>query len=158
MTKQLMTFSISGERFAILLEAAREVVRCEPIAPVPTLPAWIRGVMGLRTGAIPVVDLAVKFGRERSALTTWSCVIIVHVRHGLEDTVLGLLIDEVGTLVEQPIQKTPEFGAPVKLEFLSGVVNTEAGLALVLDLDRVLSIEELLTATSAVAAGEGGRL
>jgi len=158
MTQQLMTFSIAGERFAILLECAQEVVRCEPVAPVPTLPPWIRGVMGLRSGAIPVVDLAVKFGGERSVLTTWSCVIIVQVRHGHEDTVLGLLIDEVGTLVEQAIQKTPEFGAPVKLEFLRGVVNTDAGIALVLDLDRVLSIEELLTATNAIAAVEGGRI
>ncbi len=151
-----MTFSIAGERYAIPLSAAREVVRCEHITVVPTLPPWIRGVMGLRSEAISVVDLAIKFGRARSTLSAWSCVIVVEVRHARESTVLGLLIDEVGTLVDQKIQDTPDFGAPIKLEFLMGVAPTDSGLALVLDLERVLSVEELLLAHEAGEAVDGG--
>ena len=59
-----LTFTVAGCGLAARLARIREIVRPRAITQVPATPPWIRGVTSLRDTLVPVVDLAVKLGRE----------------------------------------------------------------------------------------------
>jgi purine-binding chemotaxis protein CheW len=107
--------------------------------------------MNLRGSAIPVIDLAVKLGFPETAITRWTCLFVVRVSIAGEPTVLGVLVDEVRLLIERDareIEPPPPLGTRVHPEYLRGFVRDGDRLVLVLDLERVLSTEELLLVAS----------
>jgi purine-binding chemotaxis protein CheW len=145
--EQLLTFALAGEEYAVALRTIREVVACDRITRVPSLPPFLRGAMNLRGSAVPVVDLASKLGLSEAAITRWTCLLVVEVDVAGEATVLGVLVDEVRRLIERTaseIEPPPPFGTRVHPAYLRGFVRDGAELVLVLDLARILSTEELL--------------
>ena len=62
-TVQYLTFFTASEEYAISIVKVSEIVEYEAVTTVPNTPPWIRGVTNLRGRVVPVVDLAVKFGR-----------------------------------------------------------------------------------------------
>ena len=157
-TEQLLTFVVAEEEFAIALGCVDEVVGCGPITRVPSMPVFIRGAMNLRGRSLPVIDLGLKLGFAGAVLTRFSCLLSVRVPILGEPTGLGVLVDAVNQLFDVPsseIEPTPSFGTSVHPEYLRGVLHVDGKLVLVLDIERVLSTEELLLASSSVAPREG---
>lgn len=151
---QLLTFLLAGDEYAVGLLSVDEVVTCGPITRVPAMPVFIPGAMNLRGRAIPVIDLARKLGFPITAITRWSCLLIMQVDIQSQPTALGVLVDAVGRLIEctsNDIQPPPSVGTRVHPEYLRGLVSTENGFVPLLDLQRLLSTEELLSVTSAKA-------
>jgi purine-binding chemotaxis protein CheW len=145
--EQLLTFALAGEEYAVGLRTIREVVVCDRITRVPSLPPFLRGAMNLRGSAVPVVDLASKLGLPEASITRFTCLLVVEVEVSGEATVLGVLVDEVRRLVERnpsEIEPPPPFGTRVHPAYLRGFVREGVELVLVLDLARILSTEELL--------------
>lgn len=101
---------------------------------------------------MPVVDLAVKLGMEPAKLTRWSCIVVVEVKQGGETVVLGLLADAIGHVIElepEEVLAPPAFGTPIHGEYLVGMGKVGMGkkFVLLLDLDKVLSSQELAATT-----------
>jgi len=149
--EKLLTFQAAGEEYAVGLKSIEEVVSCGPITRVPSMPAFIRGAMNLRGRAIPVIDLAAKLGFGETSLTRWTCLLAVRVSIHSEPTLLGVLVDAVSQLFEvtaEQIEPPPSFGTSVHPEYVRGLVRSLDKLVLVLDIERLLSAQELLLATS----------
>jgi purine-binding chemotaxis protein CheW len=157
---QYLGFHIAGEEYAIRILRVREILEYDTVTRVPTTPPSIRGVINLRGSVVPVVDLAVKFGLGESAITKRSCVVVVDaVVHG-EAMVIGLLTDAVSQVVDLPpgeIEPPPSFGTRVRVECLLGMGRAGKKFVLLLDIDRLLSMDEA-AAVEAVAEGETGPL
>jgi purine-binding chemotaxis protein CheW len=161
---QYLTFRIGGDEYAVGILRVREILEYRPITRVPTMPPWIRGVLNLRGSVVPVVDLAVKLGLPAVEVTRRTCIVIVEAAEaaatagaaqGLEATVMGIVVDSVRQVVELlpgDIEPPPGFGTPVRVEFLLGLGKLGDGFTLLLDLDRVLSAEELLRVQEAPSA------
>src|SRR3954468_22853749 len=98
--KQYLTFSISGDQYAIGIHHVREVVEFESLTRVPSTPGYIRGVINLRGKVVPVVDLALKFGLHETEVTRWTCIVIVEVVAEGEQTVIGLMTDRVSQVID----------------------------------------------------------
>ncbi len=95
---------------------------------------------------VPIVDLSARFYGYRSTITRLSCIVVVEIEHQEEASPIGLLIDALHEVVDiQPenTEQTPGFGAKIRTEFIQGIGKTHGRFVILLNLDRVLDIEEL---------------
>jgi purine-binding chemotaxis protein CheW len=153
-TVQYLTFLTAGEEYAIGIVKVREIIEYEAVTTVPNTPIWIRGVTNLRGRVVPVVDLAVKFGLPASRISKFSCIIVTDVMFQGENLTMGVLADSVCQVIElskDQIEATPPFGTRIKTEYLLGMGAMGKKFCLILDIDKVLSAEELLAVTESVA-------
>jgi len=105
---------------------------------------------------VPVVDLAVKLGLPESVVTKRSCVVVVEIVLDGERTVMGLLADSVSQVLDLPateIEPPPPFGTRIRVECLLGMGRAGKRFVLLLDIDRLLSTDDVEAATQPV----GGR-
>jgi purine-binding chemotaxis protein CheW len=153
-TVQYLTFLTAGEEYAISIVKVSEIVEYEAVTTVPNTPIWFRGVTNLRGRVVPVVDLAVKFGLPASRITKFSCIIIAEVMFEGENLTMGVLADSVSQVIDlsaDEIEETPPFGTRVKTEYLLGMGALGKKFCLILDIDKVLSADELLAVTESVS-------
>ncbi|QWT46664.1 chemotaxis protein CheW [Azospira inquinata] len=144
--QQFLTFQLSGELFGLSILTIKEIIEFGALTPVPMMPAYMRGVINLRGAVVPVIDLSVRFGRPPSQVTRRSCVVIVEVETEVGQQVLGVLVDAVNEVLDIPadqIEPPPSFGARIRSEFIAGMGKVAKGFVILLDADRVLSVEEL---------------
>jgi purine-binding chemotaxis protein CheW len=153
---QYLTFVTAGEEYAVGILKVKEIVEYTTITAVPNTPGWIRGVTNLRGSVVPVIDLAVKFALPASRITKFSCIIITEVMSEGEMLTLGVLADSVSQVLdlsEDDIEDPPPFGTRVKLEYLFGMGRIDQKFCLILDIDKVLSTDELLAVVESTDAG-----
>jgi len=153
-TVQYLTFITAGEEYAVGIAKVSEIVEYETVTTVPNTPIWIRGVTNLRGRVVPVVDLAVKFGLPASRISKFSCIVITEVMFQGENLTMGVLADSVSQVIDlsaDEIEQTPPFGTRVKTEYLLGMGALGKKFCLILDIDKVLSADELVAVSESVA-------
>jgi|RhiMethySRZTD1v2_1073278.scaffolds.fasta_scaffold02348_11 purine-binding chemotaxis protein CheW len=151
--QQWVTFVVSGDEFAILAEHISEVSPYGPVTRVPGAPAFVVGATSVRARPIPVIDLARKFGFEPAPVTRWTCLLLVCVRCGDETTTLACVVDEVRELLDvspQEIEPPPPLGTRVHPSYLVGLVRSSERFVVLLDVQQVLSREELASAATSL--------
>ncbi len=145
-TNQYLTFKLDQEIFALSIAKVREVLDFTEITKVPKTPDFMRGVINVRGGVVPVMDLRVKFGMEPTPQTVNTCIIIVEILIEGEKTILGALADQVEEVLDldpDQIEPAPRVGAGLRTEFIKGMGKREEQFIIILDIDRVFSSEEL---------------
>lgn len=143
---QHLTFLLAGEEFGIGILQVREIIAYDTLTRVPMAPGYIRGVINLRGSVVPVVDLAAKFALPESPVTRQSCIVIVEADLAGERTVMGIAADAVRQVIDFPpadIEAAPAFGTKVRIDFLKGLGKIGKKFVLLLDIDRVLTAEEM---------------
>lgn len=153
---QYLGFSLAGETYAIELLRIREIIEHVPITRVPGMPPAVLGVINLRGRVVPVVDLAVRMGLGPRPITRWTCFVIVEALLEGERTALGLLADSVSEVLDlgpDDIEPPPAFGTRAPVDYLRGMGRQEQRFILLLDLDRMLSADELLGLVGAATGG-----
>lgn len=154
-TMQVLTFVLGSEVFGIPIEQVREIIEFGGLTQVPTMPSHLRGVIRLRGAVVPVVDLQVRFGRSETAIARRTCIVIVEVHQGGSERSLGVLVDavnEVLTVERERLEPSPSVGGGLRSEFVNGILNLDDRLVVALDIDKVLSDEEM-DGLAALAAG-----
>lgn len=150
---QYVSFFIAEEEYAIAVLQVKEILEYNTLTRVPNTPRSVLGVINLRGRVVPVVDLAVKFGLPESKVTKRTCIVIVEVSLSSERAVMGVLADSVSQVIDlQPaeIEAPPPFGTHVQVEYLRGMSKSGRKFLLLLDIDAVLSADELSVASSLV--------
>ncbi|HEY8972635.1 MAG TPA: chemotaxis protein CheW [Burkholderiaceae bacterium] len=144
---QYLTFMLAQEQFAVGILGIKEIIEYQGVTEVPMMPACVRGVINLRGAVVPVVDLLARFGRASSAVTKRTCVVIVEAACGTDERhVMGLLVDAVNEVLDiapADIEPPPAFGARLRSDFIQGVGKVRGKFVLLLDVDRVLSVDEI---------------
>jgi len=139
---QYLTFTLGQEEYGVEILKVQEIKGYSTITPIPNTPPYLKGVMNLRGTIVPVVDLRRKFAMMEAEYTQFTVIIVVTV--GVK--VMGLIVDAVSDVLNIPtadIQATPDFGAQVDARFISGMAKAGEKLVVLLDIDKVLSGEEL---------------
>jgi purine-binding chemotaxis protein CheW len=145
-----LTFFLAGEEYGLEILKVQEIIGMMSVTPVPRTPVFIRGVINLRGKVIPVVDLRQKFGMAAIEQTEETCIIVVRAQ-GVE---MGLVVDKVSEVLNiatQDIDDVPSFGAEVTMDYLLGIAKTEGRVRLLLDIDKVLSTQEVVTLPTTMA-------
>ena len=102
-----LTFSIGTEVFGIGIDHVKEIIGIQPITRIPEFPEHIKGVINLRGGIIPVMDVRLRFRKPPQEYDARTCIIVVDIF----DILVGLIVDrvaEVVTIPESEIAATPE--------------------------------------------------
>jgi len=156
--RQYVTFSLMGEEYALQIEQVREIIECERITAIPSMPPVVRGVMNLRGQVVPIVDLPVKFGLPGTSVVGTYVVVVDLVWSG-ESVRLGLLTPELGRVIDvkaDDLRPVPDFGTRIQSEYLRGVGQIEGRFVLFLDAERLLSPAELLRITALADETDAG--
>jgi purine-binding chemotaxis protein CheW len=111
------------------------------------MPNFIAGVINLRGSVVPVINMANRFQVSPVAIDKKTSVIVVEVNDDDETLELGIMVDRVNEVLElktEMISPAPKFGASIRTDFIHsmGKLDNEQFIIL-LDVDRVLSIDEL---------------
>jgi purine-binding chemotaxis protein CheW len=157
--KQYLTFTLGGEMFSIGILCIKEIIWYAGVTEVPMMPACIRGVINLRGAVVPVMDLSVRFGKPSTAVSKNTCIVIVEIDSAAEGVGqnIGIVVDAVQAVLEIPsseIEPPPSFGAKIRSDFIEGIGKVNGKFVILLNVNQVLSSEEVGAMGRVAAAGE----
>lgn len=138
---QIVICELADEHYGLDIGKVVEIIRHQPITPVPRSPAYVKGVMNLRGRIIPVVDLRTRFGMREAEPTKDTRIVV----GDSSSTRVGLIVDAVSEVLIVPpelIEPTPDVAASVDTEYLRGIAKLGDRLILLLELDGLFRIED----------------
>lgn len=144
-----VTFELKGEVYALPVSHMQEILRITTITRIPHAPFPVRGITNLRGKVLAVVDLRVRLGIAAVEPTEKSRILVV----ASQERSLGLLVDsalQVVKLLPSAIQPAPTDVLTERSDFLRGVYHLEEKLLILLDVDRVLLVQEGLETAASV--------
>ncbi len=142
-----LTFNLAEEEYGVEILKVREIIGVQDITGVPQMPGHMKGVINLRGKVIPVIDLRLKFDLEEIEHTDQTCIIVVDV--GRE---IGIIVDTVSEVLDikgENIEPPPSVGGSVDTTFILGMGKVEEAVKILLDIDQVLTSDELTDVTAA---------
>ena len=144
--QQYLTFTLSGEMYAVGILNVKEIIEYGSLTEVPMMPTFMRGVINLRGAVVPVIDLAVRFHGKSSQIQRRTCIVIVEVRQEEQTQDIGILVDTVSEVLEIPasqIEPPPGFGARIRTDFIHGMGKVAGRFVIILAIQNVLAIDEM---------------
>jgi purine-binding chemotaxis protein CheW len=155
-SRQYLTFLLAGEMYAVRILNVKEIIEYGSLTEIPMMPGFIRGVINLRGAVVPVIDLAARFGGAATQVGRRTCIVIIELvdDDGRHD--IGVVVDAVSEVLEIPsgeIEPAPSFGARIRADFIAGMGKVNGRFVIILDILRVLSVEEM---SLLCATGQGG--
>ena len=139
---QLVTFSIGEEEFGVDILKVQEIIRTMEITKVPRAQAFVEGVINLRGKVIPIIDLRRRFGLASKVHDKHTRIIVIE----MNVMIVGFVVDSVSEVLRIPtstVEPPPPVVAGLESEYISGVGKLEDKLLILLDLDKLLSKEDV---------------
>lgn len=139
---QWVTFRLDNETYGVNVMQVQEVLRMTEIAPVPGAPGYVLGIINLRGNVVTVIDTRKRFGLEPRELDDATRIVITEI----EQQVIGMLVDAVAEVVDvrmSEIETAPNVGNDESSRFIQGVSSREGELLILVDLNKLLSADEL---------------
>ena len=145
--QQFLTFVLSDEVYGIGILHIREIIEYANLTIVPLMPDFISGVINLRGNVVPVVNLARRFEQTPKKIGKRTSIVIIDIKDNDGESVeVGIVVDvvnEVIELTETEIAAPPTFGTKIRADFIQGMGKIDDRLMILLDVNHVLSINEL---------------
>lgn len=142
-----LTFELGGEEYGLEILKVKEIIGIMNITSVPQTPEYVKGVINLRGKVIPVIDLRLKFEMEPLEYSERTCIIVVDIA-GKSGTkvMIGTVVDSVSEVLNikaEEIEETPTFGVRLNTDYILGMAKIKEEVKILLDIDQVLSDEEI---------------
>jgi purine-binding chemotaxis protein CheW len=141
-----LTFHLDSEEFGIRVLQVREIMGLQDITAVPQTPHHVKGVINLRGKVIPVLCLRAKFGLQPIEYTARTCIIVVQVRGEAGPLQVGIVVDavsEVLNVTTAEVEDTPDFGGGLPTPYLLGMAKIKDKVKILLDIDEVVTPQEV---------------
>ncbi len=148
-----LIFTLVEEEYGIGILKIKEIIGMLPITTVPQTPEFVKGVINLRGKVIPVIELHLKFAMESMDYTERTCIIVVEIETRSGVVLIGVVVDSVSEVLnikEEDIEDTPAFSANLDTDFILGMAKMGDSVKILLDIDRVLSTEDMTLLETAV--------
>lgn len=157
-TGQYLTFMLGGETYALGILNIREIIQYGELTEVPMMPKFIRGVINLRGRVVPVIDLSARFNRSATQVSRRTSIVIIEMEQNdpADTQSIGVVVDAVNEVVDimsGDIEPPPSFGAKIRPDFISGMAKKDGKFIIVLNLDQVLSLDEMVALGQAMHGG-----
>ncbi len=155
--QHLVVVRLDRERYGISIEHVHEIIRMQEVTRIPRAPVFVEGVINLRGQVIPVMDLRRRFGLPAAEGDGASRIVVVEMNGNR----VGMVVDavlEVLRVPESAVVPPEALLTASQVAFLRGVAKHGEGLILLLDLQRVLDVQEqqALQEFQPALAGEAG--
>jgi purine-binding chemotaxis protein CheW len=139
---KMITFSLGGKDYAVDIMNVKEIAKADKFTYVPNAASFVRGVYNLRGDIIPIVDLRGFFhlpaDKKKDGMEN---MLILRI----EDRVYGTIVDKIDRVLginsEQIQPPHPIFG-DINIKYISGVVEKQGELFIILDVVRIFTQSE----------------
>jgi len=139
---QLLTFKLGSEEYALNIMDIKEIIKPKQVTEVPKTPDYILGIFSLRGTIIPVFDVNLRLGLPKGERGPQNRIVVVKSQEHL----FGLHVDKVVQVLDIPlsqIEPPPEILGGVEGEFLRGIGRSDDRLIILLNLGKILKLEEV---------------
>ncbi len=141
-----LTFTLNSEEYGMEITRIREIIGMMTITRIPQTDAFVKGVINLRGKVIPVIDLRLKFEMDAIDYTERTCIIVAEIEGKSKTVTIGVVVDgvsEVNNIKENEVEDPPAFGSALSTEYILGMAKKEDGVKILLDINKMMSLEEL---------------
>lgn len=139
---EFLAFTLGREEYGIDIQKVQELRGYEAVTRIANAPEFIKGVVNLRGSIVPIVDLRVKFTLGQPSYDQFTVVIIVNIG----GRVMGMVVDSVSdviTLTDEQVKPAPEMGMALNTDYLIGLGAVEARMLILVDVEKLMSGDEL---------------
>ena len=141
MEQQLVVFELANEFYGINIAMVESIIKMQTITQLPQTPSYVKGVTNLRGSVLPVLDLRTRFALPENEDTRQTRIMIVT----MGNIKAGIIVDAVSEVLrvsDESIEPLPPMINSVDSAFLKGIVRLEKRLIILLELSRVLNLDE----------------
>ena len=139
---KMVTFSLAGKDYGVDIMNVKEIAKADKFTYVPNAASFVRGVYNLRGDIIPIIDLRMFFHlpveKKKDHLEN---MLILRI----DDRVYGTIVDKIDKVVginSDSIQPPHPIFGDINIKFISGVVEKQGDLYIILDVVRIFSQSE----------------
>ncbi|WP_047982710.1 chemotaxis protein CheW [Ornithinibacillus contaminans] len=138
---KVIVFTLNGQRYGTDVQQVMSIEKMKDITAVPGTSEFIKGIMNLHGETVPVVDLKERLEMSKNEASDLNRIIVIRV----DDIQVGLIVDaatDVMDIDSSVIEAAHEMGGMVQKEYIRGVAKLENELLILLELKKVLAMEE----------------
>ena len=140
-SQQLCTFLLDGDLFGVPVPQVQEVIRFQPMTPVPLAPPEVKGLINLRGQIVLAIDLRRRLSLADRSQSELPMNVVVRTPDGA----VSLLVDEIGEVIEverSTFEDPPETLRGALRLMILGVHKLEGKLLHLLDTGRACQVPE----------------
>jgi purine-binding chemotaxis protein CheW len=141
MEYQLVVFELLHEQYGVDISAVEGIIKMQAITRMPQAPSFVEGITNMRGMVMPVIDLRKRFGLATKEVDKDTRIVVVF----MDDKKIGMIVDAVSEVLrvsDEIIEPPPPMVTTVNSAFIKGIAKLDDRLVILLDLDRVLTVEE----------------
>jgi purine-binding chemotaxis protein CheW len=139
---EVLSFRLGAEEYALSILKVQEIRGYDNVTRIASAPDYLKGVVNLRGIIVPIVDMRIKFNVGEPTYDAFTVVIVLNIN----GHTIGVVVDSVSdvvTLTPDQIKPAPELGASVTAEYLQGLGTVGERMLILLDIDKLLSSEDM---------------
>ena len=143
-----LVFQIGSESYGIPLLQVQEIRTYTPATRVPGAPPYVLGVINLRGNIIAVLDARARFGLAPPPDEQATVIVVAQVG----GKTFGLRVDSVSDVVDVPlseVQPPPAVASEQTQRFLSGLVQVDECVLILINLSEIFDLAEISRLASA---------
>ena len=148
----LLTFQVADQLYGLPISNVIRIIEMVTITRLPDISDLIQGIINLHGKAVPVMDLRRRFGLSSQAYGPHTPIILADI--GVDNRILGLIVDEVDQILHVPQEAFELTDLIVPTELMNQMTNDVSYLAGVAKTDRqiilILKVQTLVTPTDQV--------
>ena len=146
-----LSFILGTEEYAIEILRVKEIIEFGEITPVPMMPSFMKGAHNLRGHLVPIIDLAARLETEAKEQSARTCIVVIEIQSSEGVFSVGIVVDAVKRVVDIAqvnMESLPSFDGKLRTEFVKGMGKIDNKFIIVLNIDRILSFDDLNSMTS----------
>ncbi|MDX1960764.1 MAG: chemotaxis protein CheW [Leptospiraceae bacterium] len=147
LSNQYITFTIGEEDYAISIVNVEEIVKVSSLIKIPKSQDYFVGLMDIRGKVVNMIDLSKKIMNKKTGVANINRAIIVKI----DGKSLGIIVDKVSHVVqfaESQIDPPPPSVKGMSSRYIVGVAKKDNKFIIIMDIEKILTTEELAEVTS----------
>lgn len=145
---EFLTFTLGAEEYGVDILKVQEIRGYDAVTRIPDTPDFIKGVVNLRGAIVPVIDLRLKLRLSSAEYNSFTVMIVLNIAR----RVIGIVVDSVSDVIQlaaEQVHPAPEFGGQIDTRFISGLGTIDQHMLILLDIEKLLSSQEMALLSSA---------
>lgn len=139
---QQVIFKLDNEEYGLDIMKVNGIEKYQEVVKVPNSPAYIEGLINLRGEVLPIYSLRKKFNLSKVDMNDDTKIIVVNTN----EMRIGFVVDSVSEILhieEDSIVGAPKIVTGISRKYIKSVAKEENRMIILLDIDLIVSDEEI---------------
>ncbi|MFZ5658041.1 MAG: chemotaxis protein CheW [Pseudomonadota bacterium] len=148
---EYLTFTLGDEEYGVDILKVQEIRGYDQVTRLPGAPDFVKGAINLRGLIVPVVDMRLKFRLSQAVYDETTVMIVLAVA----GRTIGVVVDAVSDVIRldpAQLRAVPDLGSAIDRKFLTGLGVVDERMLILLDIERLMTSEEMGLVDRALAA------